>query len=201
MMPKGNRRQALLTIYGESRTVTEWAKLAQVDVSKVIKRLTNKWPPRDAVFGKRARVGIAVSGRGIGKSLAGKLYRYWTSPMNIDGNRCEYCGTPATSLDHVTPLAFAENLRSESDASGYEFLVVPSCIECNGLASDILFPSFKEKKEYLAGAIWRRYKKLMQMPTWTEKELSALSGVTKADVESAVRLQRHIAARLEWANA
>ncbi|MFP7762042.1 HNH endonuclease [Marisediminicola sp. LYQ134] len=48
--------------------------------------------------------------------------------LRRDGQRCAYCGTTATTIDHVLP-------RSRGGADSWENLVA-CCLKCNNLKSD-----------------------------------------------------------------
>lgn len=69
----------------------------------------------------------------------------WEQVMKQDRWTCQYCGAPATELDHIVPMAWG---------GGDEFSnQVASCHTCNQLASGDLFCNFEDKKRFIT---WMR---------------------------------------------
>lgn len=58
-----------------------------------------------------------------------------------DKYKCRYCGNVAEVVDHVIPYAYSQ----DSSLSN----LVASCRVCNSLASDFMFGTLKEKREYI----------------------------------------------------
>lgn len=117
--------------------------------------------------------------------------------MRLKGTeRCEYCGMTATVLDHVVPWAFS-HMRGERKTNNKRD-VIPACRECNSLASDTVFETIEEKREFIQGRVARRYSKLLKMPTWTTKELGEVSHQLRRSILLSMRTKRLIEARLRW---
>lgn len=57
------------------------------------------------------------------------------------GGRCVYCGDSAEAIDHVRPYS----RQGKHDESNF----VASCATCNSIASDKLFGSVEEKRQYI----------------------------------------------------
>jgi len=103
-----------------------------------------------------------------------------------EGEPCVYCGALSTDKEHVTPLSWIE-YTLEMRACGFEIevpkeVIVPSCHECNCIAGDIVFKSFKEKKEYIKEHLYKKYKKFLRYPEWEEKEIMELDGNLRKQV-------------------
>ena len=94
------------------------ATVIAADAEHPVCGLTESWD-RPSVILLRRYVRIP-SNRLVPVSRRGVLRR--------DGQRCAYCGTTATTIDHVLP-------RSRGGADTWENLVA-CCLKCNNLKSD-----------------------------------------------------------------
>lgn len=73
----------------------------------------------------------------------------WQLLATIFGDMCFYCGEgAATVLDHVLPYSYDQN----SDIDNLR----PCCALCNSLASDKIFESIEDKRQYLLDKRRRR---------------------------------------------
>lgn len=61
--------------------------------------------------------------------------------LERDNFTCVYCGNPGIQVDHILPWIWSGNDSEEN--------LVASCQDCNAIASDKIFPSFQDKKEYI----------------------------------------------------
>jgi hypothetical protein len=61
--------------------------------------------------------------------------------LKRDSQICQYCGGPASAVDHVIP-------RSKGGSDDLENLRA-SCKRCNSFASDNLFADFKSRRDYI----------------------------------------------------
>lgn len=111
------------------------------------------------------------------------LHRY--SPLaGISPYDCIYCGEPAEHIDHVLPVRYS-NWRDHLTPEEREQLVtVPSCAECNMLASNRAFRSLIEKRDYIRQRIRRRYAKALKSPVWTASETAELGDGLRGYVEA-----------------
>jgi HNH endonuclease len=71
----------------------------------------------------------------------GKVYR-------VRGAACLYCGGVADSVDHVLPWSYCPDNSTNN--------LVPACMECNGIASNLIFSTLDEKVRYVVGQRQRR---------------------------------------------
>ena len=101
---------------------------------------------------------------------------------------CMYCGDPANQREHVTPYSY----------SGNNTHMVWSCQECNVLASDNLFVNIEEKGRYINERLHIKYKKLIDIPDWSEKEFKELDGNIKRNVKGMIEVQKWIKKRINW---
>lgn len=67
--------------------------------------------------------------------------RYYTKEWARDEGTCQYCGFPGECIDHVLPWSYVPDDSPEN--------VVVSCVRCNQIAKEIVFPSFEAKKDYI----------------------------------------------------
>ena len=94
---------------------------------------------------------------------------------------CNYCGEPADTKDHVIPHTV---LTGAQRRGGHHDLgeTVPCCRECNHLLGSKVFPSMEDRCHYVAGALRRRYSKLINAPAWTADELAELGPGLRASI-------------------
>lgn len=68
--------------------------------------------------------------------------KHWKALIEEFGNKCVYCKQEvATCIDHILPYDWDGNNSIEN--------LVPSCSLCNSIASDKVFESFEQKKQYI----------------------------------------------------
>lgn len=115
--------------------------------------------------------------------------------------QCTYCGLPADTMDHVIPRSF----RPTAEAlGGWKVLfpgvpdVVPACNECNRLASDKVFESLEEKRDFIQGRLAHRYRRVLGMPVWSAEELAELRGFLRKALEADQALAEQVRLRLDW---
>lgn len=61
--------------------------------------------------------------------------------LRRDDYLCQYCGEDAVEIDHIIPYTWCINNREDN--------LVASCRICNGIASNMIFNNFSEKKQYI----------------------------------------------------
>ena len=71
----------------------------------------------------------------------GKVYR-------VRGTACLYCGGVADSVDHVLPWSYCPDNSMNN--------LVPACMECNGIAYNLIFSTLDEKVRYVVRQRQRR---------------------------------------------
>jgi len=107
--------------------------------------------------------------------------------------KCYYCGARADTMDHVIPKVILEQVRLTTDSKMREAFLrnnrvtqVSSCLECNTLLSTSYFDSIGERKAALKKKLYRRYKKILEMPDWDDSDFKGM----------AVSLRNYILGRL-----
>ena len=109
-----------------------------------------------------------------------EIRKLYVSILPKEGIPCAYCGTFATDKEHVTPKSWIEKAE-QLVAMGINILIpeekiVPSCHECNLIASARIFETFREKKLYIRWKLSKKYKKWLYKEQWTDGELEELGG-------------------------
>jgi hypothetical protein len=119
--------------------------------------------------------------------------------------RCYYCGEPAGSVDHVVPQSMLEMLRIMGDDAVSSVLArhgrrmtVPCCMECNSVLGNKYFDTLEKRKAHLKQRMRQRYKKILRMPDWSDRELGQLGGRLQEHVISALVKRDIILQRLRY---
>lgn len=78
------------------------------------------------------------------------------------------------------------------------YLKVPSCQNCNGLASDEPHTNIIDRKYYVKERIKHKYGKYLDMPDWEDDEIDELDFRLQQSVRAAMEMKYLIAYRLEY---
>jgi hypothetical protein len=129
------------------------------------------------------------------------IKRLKTEDICID--KCVYCGDDATTKDHVIPVSFYKDTKRTSNSRyltsdyGKENLV-DCCSECNCIASNKVFDSIDEKRDYIQDKLSRKYKKVLNMPTWFEEDINKLGRNLKREVKIQQLAQKWMMNRINY---
>lgn len=128
-------------------------------------------------------------GRASNIRLAGAYRR-----IAENSHTCGYCGMPADTLDHFTPVSVGAVLT----ALGIKFkrYLIPACRECNILAGSKLFKTIGQKRHYIKQRLRQRYKKQLNCPNWTQDELEDLGWNLRSMIEKTLTAKTTIKERL-----
>lgn len=113
---------------------------------------------------------------------------------------CTYCGLSADSRDHLRPRVVAAMIAGGLP-SPTPFLpnrTVPACGECNSALGARIYPSIPARQRAVRAYLRRKYRRVLEMPTWTESELAELDGSLRSYVEARARLRTLTLERLAW---
>jgi hypothetical protein len=77
-----------------------------------------------------------------------RTQRNFRKVRRIRGDACLYCGGVADSIDHVLPWSFRPDNATNN--------LVPACMECNGIASNLIFQTLDQKVRYVVRERQRR---------------------------------------------
>ena len=100
--------------------------------------------------------------------------------------QCVYCGDYANSEDHFPPRSFS------SDG-----LILPSCLECNALASTDFPAEFGKRAELVRKKLLKKYARQINVK-WTEKEIAELGPNLVSMVLAGTNLQNNLQKRIAW---
>lgn len=111
---------------------------------------------------------------------------------------CCYCGEPGSCYDHVIPVSYNTNSRKRKNKSTGKVNrseCVGACSECNILLSNIWLPSIAERAEHLSCVLAQRYRRVLELPFWSEEEIQELgqnqrSFVQREQLERSIVLER-----------
>jgi len=96
------------------------------------------------------------------------------NPVNSDDSfTCYYCGEPANCYDHTPPISCIDYY----DCTGIEaeFLLVPSCSECNRLLGSTNTKTLADRFTLLKELLRKHYSKVLKSTAlWSDKELREL---------------------------
>jgi|TARA_R100001463_G_scaffold5148_1_gene18003 NMD protein affecting ribosome stability and mRNA decay len=108
---------------------------------------------------------------------------------------CHYCGVSADTVDHVPPLSCYEDAKIYSNI---DFVKIPCCRECNSLAGNKFHLNIFERNEFLFNRYKKRYKKLLNMPTWDKKDLKELGSSLRKKIKNDLNRKNIIEERINF---
>lgn len=116
---------------------------------------------------------------------------------------CVYCGDFACVLDHVLPVSIASGMDFSSSIVYKKIrpmlYLVPSCKECNAIASNKYeFSSIKTKRIFIQKLLARRYKKLLKTPDWDAHDMRGIRGNLRKKLKSDLKKLEYIKKRISW---
>jgi hypothetical protein len=112
---------------------------------------------------------------------------------------CFYCGLPASTIDHVIPISYIEQILDIDGAIPRPLYKVSACTECNCLSSSNVFNSIDDKKAFVKRRLKRRYAKYLNMPHWDQSEINKLGYNLKSNVLNANKIKEQTQKRLQYA--
>jgi len=105
--------------------------------------------------------------------------------MEVEIKKCFYCGEDADTKDHIVPLSyqFSGNRNKVHFTRGQEDNLVDCCRECNCIAGNKVFMDVYKKKDYIQEFLKQKYKKVINMPFWSEEQIKELGKGLKKEVK------------------
>jgi len=107
---------------------------------------------------------------------------------------CTYCGDFAFHRDHVPPKCWRRALIVQR--ARYEFKTVPACADCNQILGGHPLFTVAERRAFIRSYLWGRHKKLIESPTWSEREMAELGWGLRTFVKGKDERKRHVLKRL-----
>jgi hypothetical protein len=122
---------------------------------------------------------------------------------NGDIEKCFYCGEDADTKDHIIPVSFyysgkrkGRHLTSEY---GKENLI-SSCRECNSIAGNKVFDDVYEKKDFIQQRLKFKYKKVINLPFWSEEEIKEMGSSLRKDIRIEQLARKWVLNRIDYPN-
>lgn len=112
---------------------------------------------------------------------------------------CVYCGDYASTKDHFVPWSFNNapgKRKSQFALAGTELL--DSCVECNSMASNNVFDTIEQKREFIQEKIERKYSKILKIPDWSENDLNELSSRLRKNTRLKILAKHWILNRIAY---
>ena len=75
---------------------------------------------------------------------------------------------------------------------------VPTCRECNQIASGSLFESVTEKLQYIKTVRAKRYRKIIAIPEWTDEEYEEIGDRMRTYIKACCAARDIIKAQVGW---
>ena len=110
---------------------------------------------------------------------------------------CWYCGVPSDTIDHVPPTRIRDFL-TERKITKYPFIELWACRECNCLLGSRPIWDVHRRKAFVKKALAKKYRRFLEVPDWTDAELSRLGRGLLPYVLQGLALQEHVRKRLRW---
>lgn len=123
--------------------------------------------------------------------------------MGYEILKCFYCGDDATCKDHIIPVSYYYSGKRQpkkkylTSEYGKENLI-DSCNECNNIAWNKIFQDVFAKKEYIQEKIKLKYKKVVNMPFWSEEEINELGYMLKKEIRIQQLARKWILNRMSY---
>lgn len=112
--------------------------------------------------------------------------------------RCAYCGEPAETTDHTTPIVFAAGANAVYRR--YWLVKVAACQSCNRLASDKLDSTWGARKLRIARKLAQKHKRLLQTAHFSPEEMADFGQNLRIMIETADLAASVIRRRLIFLN-
>lgn len=130
-----------------------------------------------------------------GKRYCSDMCRY--EAWKLTSEPCFYCGCAADTTDHVPPRS-ARAILLEFSVERWPFIEVPACHECNCALGARPLWTLPERKAFVKKWIRKRYRYYLNLPEWTEREVSKLGYNLKTIVEVSTIIAELARRRLKW---
>jgi hypothetical protein len=117
----------------------------------------------------------------------------------VEGTPCAYCGEHSDHAEHLVPYSFLdERNTANSPQDGWWTWVLPSCPECNYIASTQVFASAHEKRTYIQQRLRAKYSVAFIQEGWSDEELDDLGPRLRQFVQSSQAANEIARERVEY---
>ena len=140
-----------------------------------------------------------VSQRGYDLKRVAHLYRH-VEPYGPDV--CVYCGDPANTTDHVTPVSYVAGLLDVIDHYSHKLrhglYTVPCCRDCNVRLGRFVGFSITEKRAELKRRLRIKHRRLLGRYDWQPEEIAELGYSLRTYMRRQENERSGVIARLEF---
>lgn len=105
---------------------------------------------------------------------------------------CIYCGCPATTIDHIPPVADRAQLMH------VHHFEVDACHECNSMLAARTLWTVEERKSWIKQYLKKKYRRLINSPEWTVDELDELGPKLRKGIQVALGKKALVMERIGW---
>lgn len=111
---------------------------------------------------------------------------------------CEYCGEPATEVDHLPPRSVRKRLKVAPLNKAIRYFEIDSCQECNHILCDRPLLSFEDRRNFVKSWLKAKYATYLNQPHWDEDDLEDLKDTLRDEILRGQSVAVSIRARLRW---
>lgn len=122
---------------------------------------------------------------------------------NGDIEKCFYCGEDADTKDHIIPVSFYYSGKRKGRHLTAEYgkeNLIASCRECNSIAGNKVFDDVYEKKDFIQQRLKFKYKKVINLPFWSEEEIKEMGSSLRKDIRIEQLARKWILNRIDYPN-
>ena len=111
-----------------------------------------------------------------------KIYHHlYRICRDFEDDKCAYCEYPMQCYDHVPPISLCEHINTEEYKEKIgDFLLVPSCLKCNGLLGDYKTRDYHSRLKHLMTKYQRR---MFRFTKWTDEDVEELGATLRSLIE------------------
>jgi len=120
---------------------------------------------------------------------------------NYEVKKCVYCGEDANTTDHVIPISYYYSGERKNKHLTSEYgkeNLVDCCRQCNSIAGNKVFNNVEEKRKYIQERLTEKYKKVINMPFWSEEELKQMKGLLYKEIKIQQLAKKWVLNRINW---
>jgi 5-methylcytosine-specific restriction endonuclease McrA len=103
---------------------------------------------------------------------------------------CWYCGVPSDTIDHIPPRKIRDFLV-ERKMTQYPFVELWACRECNLLLGARTIWDVHRRKAFIKKALKRKYRRYLNIPPWSDAEISRLGPGLQPVVLHGLAMREH----------
>jgi hypothetical protein len=101
--------------------------------------------------------------------------QYFVGSEVVTAVPCAYCGEHSEHEEHLVPYSFIRRHNSANNQQeGWWTWILPSCSECNYIASNQVFVSVQLKRSYIRERLRAKYSDAFVEGEWTDEEIDDL---------------------------